>query len=98
MVVTPYRRGHYGRTTTMKEIQPAKPGTVTSLDVFRALRANAPVGADGQWPRKAYVGLVKGETAWDPSSTKRLIEGPATVTYIEWKDGGLDAKVEVPTS
>lgn len=39
------------------------------------------------------VGLAHGETAWNPASTKadRALRGPATLDYIWFEDGGIDA-------
>lgn len=37
------------------------------------------------------ITLKAEDTAWDPSSTKRLIHGPAKVTYTEYADGGVHA-------
>lgn len=49
---------------------------------------------DGQFPRRIYVTLGEGDTAWDPTSSKRLVRGPAQLTYLEWDDGGVTLKVE----
>lgn len=34
--------------------------------------------------------LLKGETSWNPASTKRRIHGPALLVYRNWADGGID--------
>lgn len=38
--------------------------------------------------------LADGETAWNPSSTKTLLRGPATVRYNRHADGGWNASLE----
>lgn len=42
-------------------------------------------------PQMATFVVEDGQTAWDPSSTKRLIAGPVVVRYRRWVDGGIDA-------
>lgn len=44
----------------------------------------------GGWERAVLV-LGKGDTAWNPASTKHVIYGPARVTYVRAPDGGVDA-------
>lgn len=39
------------------------------------------------------LNLLKGETAWNPASTKHVIYGPATVRYVQYVDGGVTATV-----
>lgn len=46
----------------------------------------------GGWER-ADLTLGRGDSAWDPSSTKRVIYGPARVRYVRAPDGGVDATV-----
>lgn len=41
---------------------------------------------------RAVVVLREDETAWNPASTKRVIYGPATVTYEKYPSG-IDAHV-----
>ena len=45
------------------------------------------------WSR-ASVTLDESDTAWQPGSTKRVIYGPAVVTYEIAPDGGASATVE----
>lgn len=66
---------------------------LTADHVRRALWDTAPVGADGQWPRRVTINIGKGDAAWNPGSTKRMIDGPAKITYCEYSDGGFDAVV-----
>jgi hypothetical protein len=42
---------------------------------------------------RARIEIERGETADDPSSTKRVIHGPAEITYYRWDDGAIDAIV-----
>jgi hypothetical protein len=39
------------------------------------------------------VTVSDGQTAWDPSSTKRVLYGPLTVQYVFHTDGAVDARV-----
>lgn len=41
---------------------------------------------DGE--RAVHVALHPGDTTWDPTSTKRLLHGPADLRYREHQDGG----------
>jgi hypothetical protein len=43
--------------------------------------------------RIAVFQLLEGDSVQDPSSTRRVISGPALVQYIEWPDGGVTAYV-----
>jgi hypothetical protein len=54
---------------------------------------NAPHGLSQ--PRRVTLELLKGQSAWNPASTKpeRSIYGPATVRYSEYTDGGIEAVV-----
>ena len=60
--------------------------------------------ADLTWAQKRYseratVDLQEGDTAPDPSSTRRLIRGPARVEFYRFPDGGLEARVgDLPAS
>lgn len=46
-------------------------------------------------PGKTFTAyLAEGEAAWNPASTKRLLYGPAVVTYTHHVDGGWHAHVE----
>lgn len=47
-----------------------------------------------QFPRTYTVSLSREETAWNPASTKTVINGPAIVTYTEYQDGGIVCNVE----
>lgn len=38
--------------------------------------------------------LLRGDVSWNPASTKGLIYGPATVTYVRHVDGGVDATAD----
>lgn len=40
------------------------------------------------------IHLTKNDTMADPSSTRRLIYGPATITVTRWADGGIDISVK----
>ena len=42
------------------------------------------------------IELERGETAWNPTSTRRLLSGPQSVEFRCWEDGGVDATV-LPT-
>jgi hypothetical protein len=42
---------------------------------------------------RGRIEIDRGETAEDPSSTKRVIHGPAEITYYRWDDGAIDAIV-----
>lgn len=44
-------------------------------------------------PRRVTVTLTGEDSAWNPASTKRVIYGPAKVTYTQHADGGVDAEV-----
>ena len=44
--------------------------------------------------KRATVLLLRGDTAWNPASTKGVIYGPATVTYERGPDGGVTAIVD----
>ena len=35
--------------------------------------------------------VLRGESAWNPASTKRALHGPARVSYVRHPDGGIDA-------
>jgi len=48
----------------------------------------------GQGWEQATVVLLDEETADDPGSTKRVIHGPARVTYARTADGGIDFVVK----
>lgn len=41
---------------------------------------------------RASVAVERGQTAWNPASTKadRALRGPATCTYVWFEDGGID--------
>ena len=52
-----------------------------------------PWEVDGAFHR-AMIVLNKNESAWNPASTRHAIWGPARVTYIQYPDGGVNAKVE----
>lgn len=47
-----------------------------------------------QSARTVTVRVAEGERAWHPASTKNILHGPATVTYVEYVDGGFRAIVE----
>lgn len=51
-----------------------------------------PDAQDGCTAKETLV-LAKGERGFNPASTKRNINGPATVQYIRWADGGVDANI-----
>ncbi len=40
------------------------------------------------------IDLEAGDSAWDPSSTKRDIHGPFRVIYRRFPDGGIDAETQ----
>jgi len=42
---------------------------------------------------KCTVNLQEGERAWNPTSTKRMLYGPALVDYVLHPDGGVTATV-----
>lgn len=48
------------------------------------------------YPRRYRLALGAGDTAWNPASTKEVISGPATVTYTEYADGGIEVQVGEP--
>ena len=54
-------------------------------EVLEQLRANG----------KATLVLSRKETAWDPSSTRRIIVGPGKVEYVQYPDGGINATISV---
>tara|TARA_Y100001938_G_scaffold143659_1_gene216813 strand:+ start:936 stop:1154 length:219 start_codon:yes stop_codon:yes gene_type:complete len=41
----------------------------------------------------AVLKLDKGDTAWNPASTKYPIRGPGAVSYALYEDGGIDTTV-----
>lgn len=43
--------------------------------------------------RRVRVVLMPHDTAWNTASTKHDCHGPATVTYVEYVDGGIDTLV-----
>lgn len=47
-------------------------------------------------PRRATLVLGAADTAWHPASTKHDITGPASVTYTQYADGGVEASVGEP--
>lgn len=58
-------------------------------DVGRLLDEAPPAHAVG-------VVLRAGDTAWNPTSTKTPISGPARVTYVRHADGGISVTVREP--
>lgn len=41
------------------------------------------------------VTLVKGDSAWNPTTTSgRLIYGPAKIMYTRYVDGGIDCQID----
>jgi hypothetical protein len=42
------------------------------------------------------VGIGASDTAWNPASTKHVISGPATLTYTQYPDGGIEVVVGEP--
>lgn len=44
----------------------------------------------------AVLTLHEGDSAWDPTSTRRALHGPAEVTYAQHADGGWTAAVGPP--
>lgn len=49
--------------------------------------------AQSGYPRRADFLLGEHDNAWNSSSTKRSICGPARVAYIEYADGGIDTVI-----
>lgn len=45
---------------------------------------------------RVSVDLADGEAAWDPTSTRGLVWGPATLEYRQYPDGGISLSVERP--
>jgi hypothetical protein len=43
---------------------------------------------------KVTIYLTKGDSAWNPASTKNLIYGPAEVMYEEMPDGAINAYID----
>lgn len=70
----------------MEQTKPPTQPTHTAKDVLAAGRSVNGV-------RVGEVSLAVGETASNPASTKDVIYGPAFVQYIEWPDGGIEARV-----
>jgi hypothetical protein len=44
-------------------------------------------------PRSVTLILTVTDTAWNPASTKDVLNGPARVRYTEYADGGITAQV-----
>ena len=40
------------------------------------------------------ITLRRNDVSWNPASTKGLLYGPATVTYVRHVDGGVDATIK----
>lgn len=49
--------------------------------------------ATAEKPVELTIQLGKSDASWNSASTKNLVYGPATVTYREWVDGGIDTIV-----
>lgn len=49
------------------------------------------LGDQPQAPATIVLNLGEGDTAWNPASTRDLIQGPCQVTYTEYADGGVHA-------
>lgn len=65
----------------------------TAQAILEALEADQ--DATGEALGRVTIALAVGDTAWNPGSTKRLIDGPTRVRYTLWPDGGVDAYLEV---
>jgi hypothetical protein len=39
------------------------------------------------------VNVSKGETAWNPASTKHVLYGPLTIRYEFYRDGGVRGEI-----
>lgn len=40
------------------------------------------------------ITLERGDTAWHPASTKKVLAGVGRVSYVVHPDGGVDASIE----
>lgn len=61
----------------------------SAQDVSELLDADPTTGA----AQTASLELDDGDTAWNPASTKGVINGPAVVVYVRYRDGGVTARV-----
>ena len=43
--------------------------------------------------RRVVTALMPDDTAWNSASTKHVCHGPATVTWFEYPDGGIETVV-----
>jgi hypothetical protein len=68
------------------DVKPDEP-TVTSTAVAYAFSQR-----EGK-PKVFRVSLAKGESAWNPASTKNLVYGPADLVYRQYADGGVELSV-----
>lgn len=57
-----------------------------SSTVLEAIEAAEP---NDQGTREHFLVLDRGDSAWNPATTKGDIHGPATVQFIQYADGGL---------
>lgn len=48
----------------------------------------------GAGNRAVTLRLQAGDTAWNPASTKGPIPGPAKVHFMQYPDGGWEARTE----
>lgn len=61
---------------------------VTADEVLAALDSHI-----GDAVQRTLFVIDGGDTAWNPASTKHVIDGPARVTYTRHVDGGITAAV-----
>ena len=51
---------------------------------------------EGSLPRLYRTGINRGETAWNPASTKAVVDGPALLEYRQYADGGIVLHIDRP--
>jgi hypothetical protein len=73
------------RSSRERKMKKSPPLTFSSSQILKSLRTNG---------GKVKITLAKGETAWHPASTSRVVYGPCIVEYRRYDDGGVVAWVD----
>lgn len=58
---------------------------------YKSTQIMLALGDQPESPASVVYDLKAEDTAWNPASTNRLIQGPCRVTYTEYADGGIHA-------
>jgi hypothetical protein len=60
---------------------------------YEAVRATLDAQPWAGGTRRAQAVLMPDDTAWNSASTRHVLHGPATVTWFEYPDGGIETVV-----